>query len=144
MVEPAIFGPIDTLLAPVIEYLVLLVVLGNLLTRLLAHRDHAAQAEDGAETISRYTLHEVSNGLLVLVSFYFLTLKHHSGLVLAVLVVGMVLADFFEFEARLLEARQSLPIEPPKGALTASLFVAAYAAYLALFFLVEPLWNAIV
>ena len=82
--------------------------------------------------------------LLVLASFYFLTLSHHSGIVLSVLVVGMVLADFFEFEARLVEARQDLPLEPPKGAMVASALVLLYAAYLALFFVIEPVWSRIV
>lgn len=144
MVEPAILGPIDALLAPVIEYVVLLLVLVNLLTRYLATRRHREQAEDGPEAISRYTPHELSNVALVLVSFYFLTLNHHSGIVLSVLVVITVLTDFFEFEARLVEARQNLPIEAPKGAIAGSLVVAAYSAYLALFFVIEPVWNAIV
>jgi len=144
MVEPAIFGPVDVVLAPVVEYVVLVLVLANLLTRFLAYRSHRRQVEDGADAVSRYGPHEASNVLLVLVSFYYLTLHHHSGMVLSALVVGTVLTDFFEFEARLVEARQELPIELPKGAITASMFVAAYAAYLALFFVVEPVWNAIV
>lgn len=144
MVEPAIFGPIDTVLAPVVEYVVLVLVLGNLATRYLAHRSHRRQSEDDDGPISRYTPHELSNVLVVLGSFYYLTLHHHSGLVLSVLVVGTVLSDFFEFEARQVEVRQDLPLEPPKGAMFASLFAAAYAAYLAFFFLIEPVWSAIV
>lgn len=144
MVEPAILGPIDTLLAPVIEYVILAFVLVNLLTRYLANRSHRRQAEDGPEAVSRYTPHEVSNVVLVLLAFYFTTVNHHSGMVLSMLVVGTMLTDFFEYEGRLVEARQDMPIEAPKGAIAGSMLVAAYAAYLALFFLVEPLWNAIV
>lgn len=143
MVEPAIFGPIDTVLAPIVEYVVLVLVLGNLSTRYLAYRSHRRQSEDD-EPVSRYTPHELSNVLVVLGSFYYLTLHHHSGLVLSVLVVGTVLTDFFEFEARQVEMRQDLPLEAPKGAIFASLFAAAYAAYLAFFFLIEPFWSAIV
>lgn len=144
MVEPAIFGPIDALLAPVAEYVVLLLVLANLVTRGLAYRRHRDQAEDGPDAVERYRLHEFSNVLLLLGSFYYLTLHHHSGIVLSVLVVGTVLTDFFEFEARLVEARQGMPIEAPKGAIVGSLIVAMYAAYLALFFVIEPIWNQIV
>ena len=82
--------------------------------------------------------------VLVLGSFYYLTLHHHSGIVLSVLVVGTVLTDFFEFEARLVEARRDIPLEAPKGAIVGSLIVVAYAAYLALFFVVEPIWSAVV
>ena len=144
MVEPAIFGPIDTILAPVVEYVVLLLVLANLATRALAHRHHVRQAEDGPEAVERYRLHELTNVALLLGSFYYLTLHHHSGMVLSILVVGMVLTDFFEFESRLVEARRGIPIEAPKGAIVGSLIVAAYAAYLALFFVIEPLWSQIV
>ena len=164
MVEPAILGPIDVLLAPVIEYVLLVLVLANLGTRYLAHGSHVQQAEEDEE-VRRHRLHELSNVVLVLASFYFLTLDHHSGVVLSMLVVGTVLtdffefeasgfgggfgggyvgADFFEFEARRVEARQDLPVEQPKGAIVASTLVFLYAAYLSLFFVVEPVWNAIV
>jgi hypothetical protein len=143
MVEPAILGPIDALLAPVIEYVVLVLVLANLGTRYLAHGSHVRQAEQ-SEDVSRHYLHELSNVVLVLVSFYYLTLHHHSGIVLSMLVIGTVLTDFFEFEARRVEARQGLPIEQPKGAIVASAVVFLYAAYLSLFFVVEPVWSAIV
>lgn len=143
MVEPAILGPIDVLLAPVIEYVVLVLVLANLGTRYLAHGSHVRQAEE-AEDVRRHRLHELSNVVLVVASFYYLSLHHHSGVVLATLVVGTVLTDFFEFEARQVEARQDLPIEQPTGAIIASAVVLLYAAYLSLFFVVEPVWSSIV
>ena len=129
--EPAIFGPVDGVLAPVAEYVVLALVLANLGTRLLAHRSHLRQAADGADAIRRHRLHELTNGLLVLSAFYYLTLHHHAGIVLSVLVLGTVLADFFEFEARRVEARGELPLEAPKGAIAGSVLMLAYAAYLA-------------
>jgi hypothetical protein len=144
MVEPAILGPIDALLAPVAEYVVMLLVLANLATRALANRRHREQAEDGPDALERYRLHEFSNVLLLLGTFYYLTLHHHSGIVLSVLVVGTVLTDFFEFEARLVEARQGMPIEAPKGAIVGSLIVTLYAAYLSLFFVIQPVWDAII
>ena len=144
MVEPALFGPLDGLLAPVIEYVLLVLVLANLGTRLVAHKTHVRQADSGAEAISRHTLHEVSNVVLVLGSFYYLTVHHHSGLVLSVLVIGMVIADFFEFEARKVEAREDRSLDTPKGAIFASVIVAVYTLYVSLFFVIAPVWNAIV
>ncbi|HKJ58300.1 MAG TPA: hypothetical protein VKA37_03650 [Halobacteriales archaeon] len=144
MVEPAILGPIDALLAPVVEYVVLLLVLVNLVTRYLTSRRHRRQGAEGPDAVSRYWPHELSNVLLILGSFYYLTINHHSGMVLSVLVLGTVLTDFFEFEGRLVEARQDMPIEAPKGAIAGSLIVTAYAAYVALFFLVADVWDAIV
>jgi len=64
--------------------------------------------------------------------------------VLSVLVVGMVIADLFEFEARRVEARREIAIDRPKGSIVASLFVLAYVAYISLFFLVAPVWDAVV
>lgn len=144
MVEPALFGPLDGLLAPVIEYVVLVIVLGNLVTRFVAHQSHVRQAESDADAIARHSLHELSNVLLVLGSFYYMTLHHHSGMVLSVLVLGMVIADFFEFEARKVEAREGESLDQPKGAIFASMIVAAYALYLSLFFVIAPVWNAII
>ncbi|MFB6299506.1 MAG: hypothetical protein ABEH65_04525 [Halobacteriales archaeon] len=150
MVEPAIFGPIDRVLGMsvggglLIEYLILLLVLVNLVTRFLAHRTHVKQAEDGADAISRHSGHQATNVLLILASFYYLTLHPHAGMVLSVLVVGMFLTDFFEFESRKVEARQDLDIERPKSSLLSSLLVLGYAAFISLFFVIEPLWSMIV
>lgn len=144
MVDPALFGPIDAVLAPVVEYVLLLLVFVNLGTRLLAHQTHVKQAQNDDDGIQRHPVHEVSNWLLLLASFYYLTLHYHSGIVLSLLVLGMVLTDFFEFESRRVEAREELELDRPKGAIAGSLLVFAYTAYVSLFYLIEPLWNAIV
>lgn len=144
MVEPALFGPLDTILAPVIEFLLLGLVVANMGTRLVAHRSHVQQAESGEESLSRYGPHEALNVVLVLASFYYLTLEFHSGMVLSVLVLGLVVTDFFEFEGRVVELRQDLDLERPKAALVGSMLVLLYAAYLSLFFLIEPFWRLIV
>ena len=144
MVEPALFGPIDDLLAPVIEWVVLALVVANVATRAIAHRTHVRQADDGDEAISRHPAHQAVTVLLMLASFYFATVDYHGGMVLSTLVLGMLITDFFEFEARKVEARENRPIERPKGSLVASLLVAAYVGYQTLFFVVEPLWRAVV
>ena len=139
----ALFGPLGVV-DPFIEYIVLALVLVNLVTRQVAHSRHRRQAEEGAEAINRHLGHEASNVLLVLASFYFLLVHYHAGFVMSMLVIGMVVTDFFEFEARKVEARTERPIELPKGAITASLLVVSYASFQALWFLVEGYWKAIV
>lgn len=139
-----LFGPVDAVLAPWVEYFVLGLVLINLLTRHLAHRHHVSQARDGADAVDRYLPHVASNVLLVLGSFYFMTVDRHSGMILSMLTVGLFLADFFEFESRNVEVRNDMPIERPKAAIFASLLVLSYAAFLSLFWIVEGPYSSIV
>lgn len=142
--EPAIFGPVDTVLEPVIEYVILVLVLINLGTRFRAHRSHVTQAANGGpEAVSRHLGHEASNFVLVFTSFYYLTLHHHAGFVLSTLVIGMIITDFFEFESREVEARNDMEFEQPKAALGVSALVLIYAAYYGLQFLYEPYLDLI-
>lgn len=132
--------------APYLGWVALVAVLANMLTRLLAHRAHVDQVDesDEDEELSLYGPHVLSTVVLLLISFAFTIVEPHGGIVLSVLVLGAVIADFFEFEARRVEARNNLEVEKPKAALTASLLVLAYAAYHSLFVLIEPLWSAVV
>jgi len=147
-----LFGPLDTILgadapgdALVIEYLLFVLVLANFGTRLLAHRRHTSQyAEDGAEAISRHPAHTATNVLLVLTSFFYMTLAHHGGMVMSVLVLGAVITDFFEFESRKVEARRDIALEAPKGAIVAAVLVLMYSGYQALFWAIKGPWSAIV
>ncbi len=125
-------------------YVVLVLVLANMVTRILAHRHHEKEAEDDAEDLSRYTPHTATNVLLILATMVYLATEPHSGMVTAVLVVGVFLSDFFEFEARQVEARTNKPIERPKAAITASVILLLYVAYVGLFFLVKDYWNLVV
>lgn len=141
----SLFGPIDTIIGPQIEYVLFVLAVVNVGARAVGHRTTVRQAETGgAEAIKRHPVLLGTNLLLVLAVFYYTTLNYHSGIVLSTLVLGMVLSDFFEFEARKVEARQELPIERPKGAMVASLFVLLYAGYLSLFFVIQPYWSQIV
>ena len=140
-----LLGPIDTLVGPYVEYVVLALVLVNLVTRKLAHDANVRQAADGgADALSYHPAHVASSAIVVLGAFYYTSLHQHAGIVLSMFVVGMVLADIFEVEARRVEAENDLGIESPKGALTISVFALAYAAYVSLFFLVEPYWSQLV
>ena len=146
------FGPVDSILGVeigiaevlVIEALLFALVVLNFVTRKVAHDKHLSQAEDGAEAIKRFVPHEVMNVAVLLGSFYYMTVSYHGGMVLSMLVIGLVLTDFFEFEARKAEARRGVPLERPKGALAAALVVLAYAGYQTFFFLLEGPVSAII
>lgn len=143
--ELVMFGPLDVYLAPYVEFLLLGLVVVNMAARHRAHSLHKRQAdEEGADGITRDTFHFGTNVLLLLGSFYYMTVHHHGGLVLSVLVLGLVLTDVFEFESRKVEARRQIPLERPKGAIGASVFVLLYAAYDSLFFLVADYWALLV
>lgn len=130
-------------LAGVVPYVVLVLVLANLLTRHLAHRSHKRAAENGDE-VTRYTPHVGVSLLLVLASFLFLVAEPHGGMVMTVLVLGMVVSDFFEFEARLVEARNDLAIEAPKSAIAASVVVLLYALFQSLFWIIKKPWESVI
>ncbi|WP_416839024.1 hypothetical protein [Haloferax sp. DFSO52] len=138
--------PLDQLAAvePILPFAILVLVLANFATRLLAYRSYVQQAEDGAEELSRSLAHSFTSGGLVLLSFLYMVVEPHGGMVMSVLVVGMFVTDFFEFEARNVEARNDRKLDRPNGALVASVLVFLYAAYQALFFLVADLWNAVI
>jgi len=136
-------GALDAL-EPYIAHVVLALVVVNMLTRIRAHSVHASQVEEGAEELSRYLPHSLSTIALVLVSFVFLIVEPHGGMVMSVIAVGLLLTDFFEFESRQVEARNDMTFERPKGAVAASLLALLYAGYQSLFVFIQPVWNAIV
>lgn len=138
-----LLGPVD-LLAPYIEVILVLLVLANMGTRLLAFKTHQAQATEGPEAMARYLPHELANVVLILASFYYTTLHDHGGIVLSAMVITMVLADFFEFEARKVEVREERPLDRPKAALAASVLALGYALFQAAFWIVAPFYGQIV
>jgi len=146
MVDPsvALFGPLDTLLGPYMEYVVFALALLTLLTRKVQHDSIKSQVRDGAESVDRHPLHTFTMGGFVLSTLYYLTLHHHSGMVLATLVVGVFVADFFEFEARNVEAREDHDVDAPNGATVIAITALLYAGYISLFFLIKPYWNMVV
>ncbi|MEF8774342.1 MAG: hypothetical protein V5A23_08165 [Halobacteriales archaeon] len=141
----SLLGPLDAL-GTNVTYLVFGLAIANVGTRLLAHRQHARQAErsDDAEALTRHPLHQATNVLLLLSAFYMATVAYHGGTVMSMLAMGLVITDFFEFEARKVEARKGDPLDRPNGALTASLLLVGYASYQALYFLIEGLVARII
>jgi hypothetical protein len=136
-------GALDAL-EPYIAHVVLALVVVNMFTRIRAHSVHERQVEEGADELSRYLPHSITTIALVLASFAFLLVEPHGGMVMSVLVIGLFLTDFFEFESRQVEARNDMTFERPKGAIAASLLALLYAGYQSLFIFVQPVWNAIV
>jgi len=144
--EPSVtlFGPLDTLVGPYIEWVILVLAVVNIGTRAIAHRKHVSQAADGADAVSRFVPHEAANVALATAAFYYTTLHPHGGIVMSTLVLGAFVSDFFEFEARKVEARRGISLERPKAGIAASGLVLLYAGYQTLFFVIEPVWSAIV
>lgn len=123
-----------------VPIVILLIVVANMLTRYLSHKRHVRWAEesDDDEKLRRYRPHVATNFLLVFATFLFMLYRPVSGLIFAFPVVALFISDFFEFEARRVEARNGMPIELPKSALATSAVVLVYALYYGLQFLWGP------
>ncbi|MFB6117553.1 hypothetical protein [Halosegnis sp.] len=146
----SLFGPVDAILArevlaaPVIAYLLLGLLVANMVGRIAEYKQLEAQAEEGWEAMQRHSLRVATGFLLVVGSFYYMTVHHHGGLVFSTLVLGMFITDLFEFESRQVEARNDREIDKPKGAIVASFVALLYILYQTLFFVIAPAWNAVV
>jgi len=128
---------------PALPYAILVMAIANLATRHVEYKRHVEQGADG-DSVEQYTPHAFTNVGLLLLSLLFAVTAPVGGTILSIVVITMVIADLFEFEARNVEARNDMPIEAPKSAIVTSLLVVMYAAYYALFFLVSDLWNQVV
>lgn len=138
------FGPLD-LLYPYIEFVLLGLVAINAATRWRAYDQYREQYEDGgAEAIAQYRPLTAANVALLLGAFYYMTVSFEAGALLTVMVIGLVLTELFEFEARIVEARKEEPLDRPNAALAAWGLAALYVAYRALFFVIEPVWSVLV
>ena len=140
--------PVGTLesVAELLPFVILVLVIADIGLRMLAQRSYESDAErgDDDEALSRYLPLEAANLLLVALSFAFTVVEPHAGVVLSVLVLGMVLSDFFEYEARRVEARNGMELERPNSAIVASVLVFLYAGFESVFFLIQPYWTQIV
>ena len=137
-------GWVETV-GPVLPMAIFVLVLVNMVTRLLGHRAHRQQLDDGGddEALNRYTPHVFTTLGLVFLTFLSIVYRPVSGMILAVPVIGLLVTDFFEFESRLVEARNELPLERPKAGLAISVLVLVYAVYYAFRFLYGPYLDLI-
>ncbi|MFC7177281.1 DUF7313 family protein [Halosegnis marinus] len=147
----SLFGPIDAVLAqpvleaPLIAYVLLGLLVLNMVGRAVEHSRHKSEAESGDWTqLSRHPLRVATSFLLVVGSFYYLTVAPHGGMVFSVLVLGVFLTDLFEFESRQVEVRNDRTLDTPKGAIAASVLALLYILYQTLFFVIAPVWNAVI
>jgi hypothetical protein len=147
MAEPLVnlFGPVDTVLGPYIEYVLLVLLVVNIGARALEYERIKSQVADGgADAVSRHPIRVGTNVLLLVGSFYYMTVHHHGGMVFSIIVLGLFLTDLFEFESRKVEARREIDIERPKGAIAASILALMYIGYQTLFFVIKPVWSSII
>lgn len=136
---------VDAALAAAIPFIVFALAIANIGTRYLAYRTYAEQADEhGADGIERHNGHMAMNLLLVVATFYYILVELHPGVVLAIFALTMVIADVFEFESRLVEARADRSLEPPKAAIGASLFVLMYASYIVLVAVFGAFWSPVI
>ncbi|WP_435195532.1 DUF7313 family protein [Natronomonas sp. EA1] len=145
--EPSVslFGPVDAILAPYIGYVLLGLLLANIVARGIEFNQIKSQAaEGGAEAITRHPLRVATSFLLVVGTFYYMTVHQHGGVVFGTLVLAIFISDLFEFESRKVEARREIDIERPKSAIAASLLALLYILYQTLFFVIAPVWNSII
>jgi hypothetical protein len=143
--QPLQVEAVDAVLALAIPFIVLVLAMINAVTRYLAHRQHVKQAEEyGADGIERYLPHSVMNVLLVLATFYYILVDLNAGVILATFALSMFIADFFEYESRLVEARTDRPIELPKAGLGASVFLLLYAGFTVLVTLFGAFWTPVI
>ena len=130
-------------IGPVLPYAILVMAVANLATRHVEYKQHVEQGAEG-DSVEQYPPHAFTNVGLLLLSLLFAVVAPVSGVILSIVVITMVIADLFEFEARNVEARNDMSIEAPKSSIAASLLVLVYAGYYALFFLVSDVWNQFV
>src|SRR6056297_1862432 len=125
--DPAtMFGPLDAILTTevlgviLVKYLLVVLVLANMATRILAYQRNVNEAkDDDVETASRHPIHAATTVVLILTTFYYTTYEPHGGVVLTMLVLGMFVTDFFEFETRSVDMRKDQAVRRPNGALFA-------------------------
>jgi hypothetical protein len=139
-------GALDAV-GPILPFAILILLVVNLLTRYIQHKNHrvqAAIAEDDA-AIRRFAPHSFTTMGAVVLALAYLITAPHGGMIMTALVLAVLFTDLFEYEARLVEARsKSLEISTPTSALGATAVAILYAAYQAVFFLIEPIWSTIV
>jgi len=137
-------GWVETI-GPILPLAILTLTIANMATRLLSHRTHKQQAEAGEkdEALSRYFPHTFTTLGVVLLGLLFIVYRPISGMIMMISLFGLLVTDFFEFEARLVEARNDMPLERPKAGFAVSVLALIYASYYGLQFLYGPYLDLI-
>ncbi|MFW6320429.1 MAG: DUF7313 family protein [Halohasta sp.] len=134
-------GWVETV-GPIAPIAILVLILANIGTRVLENRRQAHQAENG-EPITRHPFNTFTTMGIVVMGLLFTLYRPISGMIMMIPVVGLFIADVFEFEARRVEADNDLTFEWPKASLFASAIALIYAMYYALNPLYAPYLDLI-
>lgn len=129
-------------IGPMLPFAILVMALANVVTRHLAHNQHVEQATERDE-VDQYFPHAFTNFGLLIVCLVFTIYHVTGGAILSIIVITMVIADLFEFEARNVEARNDLTVERPKSAIVTSGLVLIWTMYYVLVAANLPFWRAI-
>jgi len=123
-------GWIETV-GPIIPIAILVLVIANIGTRIKENRMQAKQAEAGEE-ITRHPLNTVVTMGLVTLGLLFMVYRPVSGMIMMVPIIGLFIADVFEYEGRRVEADNDLEFEWPKATLFSLGLALIYASYYAM------------
>lgn len=128
---------------PMLPFAIFTLALANVATRHRAYSQHVDQAAERDE-VDQYLPHVFTNFGLLIVCLLFTLHNVTGGAILSVIVLTMVIADLFEFEARNVEARNDMTIEKPKSAIVTSLLVLVWTVYYVLVAANLQIWDAII
>ena len=123
-------GWIETV-GPSIPIAIFVLVIANIGTRIKENRMQARQAKNGEE-ITRHPLNTFVTMGIVTLGLLFVVYRPTSGMILMLPIIGLFIADVFEFEGRRVEADNDLDFEWPKATLFSLGLALIYAAYYAL------------
>ena len=123
-------GWIETV-GPSIPIAIFVLVIANIGTRIMENRMQARQAKNGEE-ITRHPLNTFVTMGIVTLGLLFVVYRPTSGMILMLPIIGLFIADVFEFEGRRVEADNDLDFEWPKATLFSLGLALIYAAYYAL------------
>lgn len=129
-------------IGPMLPFAIIVLALANMATRHLAHGKHVEQAQERDE-VDQYFPHVFTNVGLLLTSLLFTLENITGGAILSVIVLTMVIADLFEFEARNVEARNNMTVERPKSAIATSALVLVWTVYYTLVAANLQFWRAL-
>jgi len=128
-------GWVETV-GPIAPIAILVLIIANIGTRILENRRQAYQAEHD-EPLTRHPLNTFTTMGLVTMALLFVLYRPISGMIMIIPIVGLFIADVFEFEGRRVEADNDLEFEWPKATLLAAAITVIYAMYYAL----DPLYS---
>ncbi len=134
-------GWIETV-GPIIPIAILVLVIANIGTRIKENRMQAQQAKNDEE-ITRHPLNTFVTMGIVTLGLLFVVYRPTSGMILMLPIIGLFIADVFEFEGRRVEADNDLDFEWPKATLFSLGLALIYAAYYALAPLYGPYLDLI-